>query len=376
MTTINDEAIALHKQYNGKIKTALNIDIKSQHDLSLIYTPGVAAVSSLLQKEPDKTNLYTSKGRTVAVISDGSAVLGLGNIGPYGAWPVMEGKCALFTKFAGLSAVPILLNTQDPDEIIKIILSMAPSFGGINLEDIKAPGCFYIEEMLRSKLDIPVIHDDQWGAATVTLAGLINAAKVVNKNLSSLKVIINGAGAAAQATAQLLLFYGIKDITILDSQGVISSNSADSYKAKLAMLTNPRKLFGLLEEVIVDADIVIGLSKGEVITKDMVKSMANNAIIFALANPTPEIMPDIAKEAGAVIVATGRSDFDNQINNSLVFPGIFKGLLQSGKKQADNEIFVKAAEALANMIAEPTIHRIIPTVFEDTAGVVAEAVST
>jgi malate dehydrogenase (oxaloacetate-decarboxylating) len=376
MDDISKKALELHKKYNGKIHTALNAEINTQADLAVVYSPGVAAVSTFLQANPTETKHYTSKGTTIAVISDGSAVLGLGNIGPYGAWPVMEGKAALFKRFADVNAVPILLNTQDPDEIIKIITAIAPSFGGINLEDIAAPGCFYIEQTLRKTLDIPVIHDDQWGAATVSLAGLINAAKVVSKDIKALKVVVNGAGAAAMATVELLLAYGIKQVIVLDSKGILVPNreGMDKYKTDIAHRTNPTQTAGNLHDAVAVADVFIGLSKGNVLSSEMVKIMAKDPIIFALANPIPEIMPELAKEAGAKVIATGRSDYPNQINNSLVFPGMFKGLLESGKVQVQTSDFIRAAEALASMVEHPTFDKIVPTVFDDTASVIAKAI--
>ena len=363
---IKQQAIQYHLANGGKIHTALNTPLETKLDLSLAYTPGVAAVSTLLQNNPSLTNTYTWRGRTVAVISDGSSVLGLGNIGPEGAYPVMEGKCALFTRFAGLNAVPILLDTQDPEEIVRVIEAIAPSFGAINLEDIAAPNCFYIEEVLKKSLDIPVVHDDQWGTAIVVLAGVINACKVVGKDLLKTNVVVNGVGAAGASIVKILHKYGIQNIIACDSKGILYKGRSvnDQYKELLAKITNESNMKGALQDAVAGADILIGVSKAGMFTTEMVRVMNKNAIVFALANPTPEILPDEARDAGAVIVATGRSDYPNQINNALAFPGLFKGALDGGVTTITMEILIKAAEALARLIPSPTTNEIIPSIFD------------
>ena len=322
-------AIKLHKKLGGKIRIQGVMPVKSRADLSLIYTPGAAAVSSLLAKNKQLAPHYTIKGKMIAVISDGSAVLGLGNIGPYGALPVMEGKCALFKTFAGVDAFPITLDTQDPDEIIETIVRLAPVFGGINLEDIAAPKCFYIEEELKKRLDIPVMHDDQHGTAVVVLAALMNAAKVVKKDFKKLKVVISGAGAAGTASAKLLHKAGVRDIVVLDRKGIITTTRPEPHKRSLARLTNPRKVRGGLREALRGADALLGVSGPGLATAGDIKLMAKRAIVFAMANPTPEITPEEAKKGGAMVIGTGRSDYPNQINNSLAFPGIFPGALDN-----------------------------------------------
>ena len=363
---IKQQAIQYHLANGGKIHTALNTPLETKLDLSLAYTPGVAAVSTLLQNNPSLTNTYTWRGRTVAVISDGSSVLGLGNIGPEGAYPVMEGKCALFTRFAGLNAVPILLDTQDPEEIVRVIEAIAPSFGAINLEDIAAPNCFYIEDVLKKSLDIPVVHDDQWGTAIVVLSGVINACKVVGKDLLQTKVVVNGVGAAGASIVKILHKYGIQNIVACDSKGILYKGRSvnDQYKELLAKITNESNMQGTLQYAVAGADILIGVSKAGMFTTGMVQVMNKNAIVFALANPTPEILPDEARDAGAVIVATGRSDYPNQINNALAFPGLFKGALDGGVTTITMEILIKAAEALARLIPSPTTNEIIPSIFD------------
>ena len=363
---IKQQAIQYHLANGGKIHTALNTPLETKLDLSLAYTPGVAAVSTLLQNNPSLTNTYTWRGRTVAVISDGSSVLGLGNIGPEGAYPVMEGKCALFTRFAGLNAVPILLDTQDPEEIVRVIEAIAPSFGAINLEDIAAPNCFYIEDVLKKSLDIPVVHDDQWGTAIVVLSGVINACKVVGKDLLQTKVVVNGVGAAGASIVKILHKYGIQNIVACDSKGILYKGRSvnDQYKELLAKITNESNMKGALQDAVAGADILIGVSKAGMFTTGMVQVMNKNAIVFALANPTPEILPDEARDAGAVIVATGRSDYPNQINNALAFPGLFKGALDGGVTTITMEILIKAAEALARLIPSPTTNEIIPSIFD------------
>jgi malate dehydrogenase (oxaloacetate-decarboxylating) len=339
--------------------------VKIKRDLlKLVYTPGVAAVSTLLANSKkagkDETNTYTWRGNTVAVVSDGSAVLGLGNIGPEGALPVMEGKAYLFKALAGIDAVPIVLATQDTEEILKVVQALAPSFAAINLEDISAPRCFEIERRLRETMPIPVMHDDQHGTAVVVLAGIINALKVVGKKKSDVRVVIVGSGAAGSAVAEMLLLYGIGDVTVCDRKGVIDMHDKDVHKAALAMKTNKAKITGSLSDAMIGADIVLGVSGPNTISAEMVASMADKAIVFAMANPIPEIMPDVALKAGAMVVATGRSDFPNQINNSLGFPGIFRGALDYGVVQFTPEMFIRAAENLAKLVPKPTANKVIP----------------
>lgn len=372
---VKQKALEEHKKLQGKIEVKSKGEVKSYDDLSIYYTPGVGAVSSYLAQNKSETPLYTIKGNTIAVVSDGSAVLGLGNIGPEGALPVMEGKAMLFKEFAGINAFPIVLDTQDTEEIIQTVKNIAPVFGGINLEDISAPRCFEIEDRLKEMLNIPVMHDDQHGTAVVVLAGVINALKVVNKNIGDIKIVVVGAGAAGTAVAKLLLLYGAKNVLVLDSKGIISKNRADldSAKQKLADITNPDNIRGNLEQAMENADIVIGVSGPGIIKGEYVKKMSKDAIVFALANPVPEIMPDEAKANGALIVATGRSDFPNQVNNSLGFPGIFKGALENKVNKITDDMKVKAAVALASLVQNPTPEKIIPGIFDD--GVV-EAVSS
>lgn len=362
------KALLFHKKFHGKIETKSKADITTPQNLALAYTPGVAEVSTLLAKKPALARDYTFKRNSVAVISDGSSVLGLGNIGPYGAYPVMEGKAAIFKTFAGIDAVPILLDTQDPDEIIRTIIAIAPTFGGINLEDIARPHCFAIEKALIEKLSIPVMHDDQHGTAIVVLAGFINASKVVKKDITKMKVVISGAGAAGTATALLLVKYGIKNVIVLDSKGALykGREGMDVWKEALAQKTNPKQEKGVLSDVAKDADVLIGLSgKGsEGFSSSVVSAMAKGAIVFALANPHPEILPKDAKKAGAIVVATGRSDFPNQINNALVFPGVFRGALDGGVKKITDAMKIRAGEALASLIKKPTPEMIIPSLFD------------
>ncbi|PIR45080.1 MAG: NAD-dependent malic enzyme [Candidatus Vogelbacteria bacterium CG10_big_fil_rev_8_21_14_0_10_51_16] len=367
-------SLILHKKARGKIALALKVPIKNRQDLSLAYTPGVAAVSSHLAKHPNEAGLYSCKGNTVAVVSDGSAVLGLGNIGPLGALPVMEGKAALFKRFANVDAFPIVLATQDVDEIVATVKVIAPGFGGINLEDISAPRCFEVERRLKAELDIPVMHDDQHGTAMVVLAGLINACKVTKRKLATSRVVVSGAGAAGTAVAELLHGAGVGDILLLDSIGIIGRHRKDLNGAKSRLLgfTNAGGVSGGLSEAIADADVFIGLSKPGLLTPAHITSMRPKAIVFAMANPVPEIMPDVAEAAGAAVVATGRSDFPNQINNVLGFPGIFRGALDHGVREITEEMLLRAARALARMVARPTARKIIPSPFD--AGV-AEAVA-
>ncbi len=359
------KSIELHKKLKGKIEVKGKVEVKDKDDLSVVYSPGVAA-PSLKIKEGEDPKLYTAMKNSVAVISDGSAVLGLGNVGPEAAIPVMEGKALLFKEFAGIDAIPIVLNTQNTEEIVQTIKNIAPSFGGINLEDVAAPRCFEIEERLIDELDMPVFHDDQHGTAIVVLAGLINALKLANKNKEEVKVIVNGAGAAGIAITRLLYEYGFKNITLIDKTGIISKcrddlNLAQKKILECCVIAN---ICGTLSDVIIGADVFIGVSAPNVLSKDMVRQMNEKAIIFALANPEPEIKPEDALDAGAFIVATGRSDYPNQVNNALVFPGIFKGALEKGVKKIDAKIKIKAAEALAKIVDQPSKEKIIPDLFD------------
>jgi malate dehydrogenase (oxaloacetate-decarboxylating) len=365
MASQNDKkAIALHKKLKGKIRVVPAAPVRNRKDLSLVYTPGVAAVSSLVAKHPELAREYTIKGRMVAVISDGSAVLGLGNIGALGALPVMEGKCALFKTFADVDAVPIVLDTQDPDEIVETVLRIAPAFGGINLEDIAAPKCFEIEKRIVEALDIPVMHDDQHGTAVVVLAGLLNALKVVGKKIGNVQIVISGAGAAGAATAKLLHAAGARNIIVLDSKGIIDTTRPEPHKRELADFTNPKKKKGGLREALEVADVLIGVSGPGLATADDIRLMSEKAIVFALANPTPEIMPDEAKKGGAAVIATGRSDFPNQINNSLAFPGIFRGALDHKVSKITDEMKLNAAYAIAALVKKPTAQKIVPDMFD------------
>ncbi len=363
---ISKAALALHKKLKGKIRTVSAMKITKKEELSLLYTPGVGAVSSLLGKDKTQARTYTVAGRMVAVISDGSAVLGLGNIGPYGALPVMEGKAAIFKSFADVDAIPLVLDTQDVEEIIRTVKAVAPNFAGINLEDFSAPRCFEIEDRLKKELSIPVMHDDQHGTAIVVLSGLINASKVVGKKLSSLRVVIPGAGAAGTAIANLLMLAGIPDVVVLDSKGVISTHrkDLDDRKMELAKRTNPRSISGNLSEALVGADVVVGVSGPNTMDASHIRLMAPKAIVFALANPTPEILPDEARKGGAAVIATGRSDFANQINNALVFPGIFRGAIDRKVSQITDAMKLQAAKNLAALIVKPTAGKIIPDIFD------------
>ncbi len=374
---VSARAIALHKKLGGKIRIMPAAPVRNRADLSLVYTPGVAAVSSLVAKDKSKAREYTMKGRMVAVISDGSAVLGLGNIGALGALPVMEGKCAIFKTFAGVDAFPLVLDTQEPEDIIATILRVAPAFGGINLEDIAAPKCFEIERRLIEELDIPVMHDDQHGTAIVVLAGLLNALKVVGKRIETARIVISGAGAAGTATANLLRAAGAGKIVMLDSKGIISErrNDLTRHKIELASFTNPDNLAGGLREALAGADVLLGVSGPNLATAADIRLMAPKAIVFAMANPTPEIMPDEAKKGGAAIVGTGRSDYPNQINNSLAFPGIFRGALDHGVRKITQEMKLKAARAIASLVKKPTTERIVPDMFDKrVAKAVAKAI--
>ena len=360
-------ALELHKKYKGKITTALRDTSELDREkLSAYYTPGVAAVSRAIADDPSLMPVYTWTNNLVAVISDGSAVLGLGNIGPRGAMPVMEGKALLFKHFANIDSVPIVLDVHSADEIVAAVKAIAPSFGAINLEDIAAPICFEVEERLKADLDIPVFHDDQHGTAVVTLAGIINAMKVTGKSLSNCKIVTIGAGAAGTAIMKLLHRYGVGSIVAVDSRGIIGDARADLNDEKKALLPYlDASQSGTLDDAITGADIFIGVSKPELLTPDMVKKMADQPIIFALANPTPEIMPDIAREAGAAVVATGRSDFPNQVNNAIAFPGIFRGALVSGVKKITDDHKIAAAEVIASLVEAPTAEEIIPSVFDE-----------
>jgi len=374
---LKQQALDMHRAHKGKLETVSKIKLKDKKALSLAYTPGVGAVSSAIAKNKEDAYKYTIKANTVAIVSDGTAVLGLGDIGPEAAMPVMEGKAILLKEFADVDAFPICLDTKDPDEIIQVVKAIAPTFGGINLEDISSPRCFHIEDELKKQLDIPVFHDDQHGTAIVVLAGLINALKLTDKNFSKIKIIVNGAGAAGIAVTKLLLAYGTEDITLCDSRGAIyqgRKEGMNSVKESIAKKTNKEKNSGSLADVIKGADVFIGISVANVLTTKAAATMAEKSIIFAMANPVPEIMPDQAKKAGAYIVATGRSDFPNQINNVLAFPGIFRGLLDSRAKVVDNKIKIAAAEAIANSIT-PTKEEIVPAALnKNVAKIVANAV--
>lgn len=374
---VYQQSLDLHKQYHGKIETVSKIKLDSKEALSLAYTPGVAQVCREIANDPSLAREYTLKRNTIAIVSDGSAILGLGNLGALASIPVMEGKAAIFKEFGGVDAFPICLDTQDTEEIIKAVKQIAPVFGGINLEDISAPRCFEIEARLRKELTIPVMHDDQWGAATVILAGLINALKLTNQTKEDVRVVINGVGAAGVATARLLLAYGIKNILYCDSQGIIVDSRTDLTKEKQELLAGSvaKSKIGTLVDAVKEANIFIGLSKPGLLTQDMVRTMAKRPIIFALANPTPEIMPDEAIAAGAYIVATGRSDFPNQVNNSLVFPGAFKGMLDANIPQFKIEMFAEIAGAIANSVSDLTPQKVLPTMFDKgVASLVAETI--
>lgn len=358
--------LAAYKRQGARVETRARVKLKAKKDFSLWYTPGVGVASLHLAKHPEDARKMSVKKNSVAIVSDGSAVLGLGNIGPYGALPVMEGKALIFKEMAGVDAWPIVLDSQDPDEIVRTVKAIAPAFGGINLEDIAAPKCFDIERRLIEELDIPVMHDDQHGTAIVVLAGLMNAAKVVKKNLKSLKIVISGAGAAGTAVAKLLLAASIKDIVLLDRKGTLYTGrpTLNAHKAELAELTNPRRVIGGLAEAMRGADAFVGVSGKGLLKAEHVASMAPRSIIFALANPDPEILPDEALRAGAAVVATGRSDYPNQVNNALVFPGIFRGALDKGVKKITEETKLRAARALAALVAKQTAVSIIPDLLD------------
>ncbi|MCR5339579.1 MAG: NADP-dependent malic enzyme [Lachnospiraceae bacterium] len=377
--TTNEKALMLHEEWQGKLNTTSKAPVKTREDLALAYTPGVAEPCKVIAEDPEKAYTYTMKANTIAVVSDGSAVLGLGNIGAMAAMPVMEGKCVLFKEFGGVNAVPICLDTQDTEEIIKAVTWLAPNYGGINLEDISAPRCFEIEKRLKETLPIPVFHDDQHGTAIVVLAGLINALKIVKKEPADCKVVINGAGSAGVAIAKLLLNYGFTKVLLCDRTGVIykGRSNMNSAKEEIADITNPDGETGSLADVMKGSDIFIGVSAPGVVTADMVKTMNADSIIFAMSNPVPEIMPDEAKAAGARIVGTGRSDFPNQINNVVAFPGIFKGALEGRAPQITEEMKLAAAKAIASLITDDILdeEHVIPEAFHPSvADEVAKAV--
>ena len=377
--TNDEKAIELHKEWKGKIETVSKAKVKSREDLALAYTPGVAAPCRIIHDNPKEAYTYTIKQNTIAVVSDGSAVLGLGNIGPLAAMPVMEGKAALFKEFGGVNAFPICLDTQDTEEIIETVKRIAPAFGGINLEDISAPRCFEIEARLKEELDIPVFHDDQHGTAIVVLAGITNALKVVKKNKEDVKVVVNGAGSAGVAITKLLLTAGFKHVTMCDKEGIISEKYPHlNYMTKeMAKVTNLEKKEGTLADALKGADVFVGVSAPNIVSEDMVRSMNHDAIIFAMANPTPEIMPDKAKEAGAAVVGTGRSDFPNQVNNVIVFPGIFKGALEARAKAITEDMKLAASEAIAGLVSDDELssENVLPQPFDPrVADVVSAAV--
>ena len=376
---IYEESLKFHEELRGKLELKSRVTIKNSKDLSLAYTPGVAEPCKEIHKDPNKAYLYTRKWNTVAVISDGTAVLGLGDIGPLASLPVMEGKCVLFKEFADVDAFPIILDTKNVDEIVDTIANIAPSFGGINLEDISAPRCFEVERRLKEKLDIPVFHDDQHGTAIVVLSGIINALKIVKKNLTDLKVVINGSGSAGTAICKLLLSSGVNNIVMCDINGIIHKEAelANDSLRELAEITNPNNETGLLKDAIKYADVFIGVSAPNIVSKEMVASMNKDSILFAMANPTPEIFPEDALDAGAMVVGTGRSDYPNQINNVLAFPGIFRGALDARASEINEEMKVAAAYAIANAIDDKdlTAENIIPKAFDlKVQKLVAEAV--
>ena len=374
----NQEALDLHKENRGKIETKTKVPLENRDDLSRAYTPGVAEVCKEIARDPANAREYTLKRNTVAIVSDGSAILGLGNLGALAAIPVMEGKAAILKSFAGVDAFPICLDTQDTEEIIKAVKQLAPVFGAVNLEDIAAPRCFEIEERLRKELSIPVMHDDQWGTATVVLGGLINALKVTGRGEGKdAKIVVNGVGSAGVATSRLLLAYGFKNILFCDSKGIIHEGREDLTKEKKELISASalKGTEGQLADAVQGADVFVGVSKAGALTAEMAKSMNKDSIVFALANPIPEIMPDVAKEAGVAVIATGRSDFPNQLNNSLIFPGLFKGVLDYNIKQFDISMFTKAALALANHVKNPIAEDILPNMFDkQLVNVIAETV--
>jgi malate dehydrogenase (oxaloacetate-decarboxylating) len=374
----NKEALELHKQFHGKIGLETKVPMNDRDDLSRAYTPGVAEVCKEIAKDPANAREYTLKRNTVAIISDGSAILGLGNLGALAAIPVMEGKAAILKSFAGVDAFPICLDTQDTEEIIKAVKQLAPVFGAVNLEDIAAPRCFEIEERLRKELPIPVMHDDQWGTATVVLGGLINALKVTGRGEGKdVKIVVNGVGSAGVAVSRLLLAYGFTHILFCDSKGIIHDGRDDLTKEKKELISVSilKGTEGTLADAVVGADVFVGVSKAGALSIEMAKSMNKDAIVFALANPIPEIMPEAAKEAGIAVIATGRSDFANQLNNSLIFPGLFKGMLDNNIKQFEIKMFTNAALALAGHVKNPTPEAILPTMFDkELVQVIAKSV--
>lgn len=377
--TTNEKALLLHEKWNGKLETVSKTPVKSREDLALAYTPGVAEPCKVIAEDKEAVYTYTMKANTVAVVSDGSAVLGLGNIGPHAAMPVMEGKAVLFKEFGGVNAVPICLDTQDTEEIIKTVTYLAPGFGGINLEDISAPRCFEIEERLKATLDIPVFHDDQHGTAIVVLAGMINALKVVGKKKEDCRIVVNGAGSAGIAITKLLLTYGFPHITMCDKIGIVSKDAVglNYMQQKMTEVTNLENRTGTLADAMKGADIFIGVSAPNIVSAEMVSSMNKDAILFAMANPVPEIMPDVAKAAGAKVVGTGRSDFPNQVNNVVAFPGIFRGALEGRAKQITEEMKLAAANAIASLVSEEELNEdnILPQPFDPrVADMVANAV--
>ena len=376
---IYEESLKFHKDLKGKLEISSRVKIENEKDLSLAYTPGVAEPCREIHKDPSTAYLYTRKWNTVAVISDGTAVLGLGDIGPLASLPVMEFKYILFKAFAGFDAFPIVLDTKEVDEIVETVVRIAPTLGGINLEDISAPRCFEIEKKLKEKLNIPVFHDDQHGTAIIVLSGLINALKIVNKNIEDLKIVVNGAGSAGTAITKLLLSYGAKNIIVCDRDGALNRDTTytNSYFTELSNITNPNNESGILKDVIKNADVFIGVSAPNIVSKEMVASMNTDAILFAMANPTPEIFPEDAKEAGAKVIGTGRSDFPNQINNVLAFPGIFRGALDVRATEINEEVKIAAAHAIANSVSDEELNPnyIIPKAFNlEVQKRVAEAV--
>ena len=377
--TNNEKALQMHKEWNGKLETTAKAHVNSREDLAIAYTPGVAEPCKVIAKHSEGAYTYTMKANTVAVVSDGSAVLGLGNIGALAAMPVMEGKCVLFKEFGGVNAVPICLDTQDTEEIIRSVVNIAPAFGGINLEDISAPRCFEIETRLKELLNIPVFHDDQHGTAIVVLAGIINALKVTGKKKEDCRVVVNGAGSAGVAITKLLLTYGFPHITMCDINGIISKDSPDLnwMQKEMTKVTNLEGRIGLLADALKGADIFVGVSAPNIVTPEMVASMNQDAILFAMANPVPEIMPDLAKAAGAKVVGTGRSDFPNQVNNVVAFPGIFKGALEGRATKITEEMKLATAKAIASLVPDEELNEnnILPEAFDPrVADVVSEAV--
>lgn len=379
--TNSEKALKMHEEWHGKIETCAKSHVNSREDLAIAYTPGVAEPCKVIARDPEAAYTYTMKSNTVAVVSDGSAVLGLGNIGALAAMPVMEGKAVLFKEFGGVNAVPICLDTQDTEEIIKSVVNIAPAFGGINLEDISAPRCFEIEERLKELLDIPVFHDDQHGTAIVVLAGIINAMKVTGKDKESAKVVVNGAGSAGVAITKLLLTYGFKDVTMCDISGILGKGSQNLnwMQQKMVEVTNPEQKTGTLADALKGADIFVGVSAPNIVSAEMVASMNKDAILFAMANPVPEIMPDVAKATGAKVVGTGRSDFPNQVNNVIAFPGIFKGALEGHARQITEEMKLAAAKAIADLVSDEELNEdfIMPEPFDPrVSDVVSQAVKS